>query len=277
MADFSDSKKYPTATYPIHAKETSGLMTRVEPMLTPAKLKSRFLKGIPLTFNDGTELGTAELKDRIMLAMNEFEVLTGLILTREEFMQKLPYDRSLYRHYMHLRVERSPIISVERVSIVSADNENIFDIPIEWVEAARFHAGQINVIPLLSTFVSGGNFAASGSAGIALLSILENSFFFVPSFWQVEYSTGLCNKAGQVPVVANQLVGAIAAIEILSEKAADDADTSVSINRDGIGQSRSNPGAAKYNARIEKLEEKKKELVQKLKGIFKRKYFVGNF
>jgi hypothetical protein len=276
MADFSESKSYPTSTYPIHAKEASGLFSRIEPMLTPSKLISRYLKGIPLVFNDGSELKTDELKDRINMAQNIFEAETGLMISPVVMQQKVPFDRQLYKHYMHVKAEKSPIVSLFDFSIVSADQVEIFHIPIEWVEAARFSAGQINVIPLLSTYVSGGT-AASGSAGIALLSILENSFHFVPSFWQITYSTGLCSKDGKIPSVVNQIVGMIAAIDILSEKAADNPDTSVSISRDGISQARSGPGAAKYKARIDDLEKKKNLLIQKLKGLFSRKYFVGNF
>ena len=275
MADFEDSKKYGTSTYPVHAKETSGIFKRVEPMLTPEKLISRFLKGIPLTFRDGSTLDSEELKDRINLAANEFEVLTGLSVSREVFKQKFPFDRRLYQHYMHFRTEHTPIISLERMSIQSADDQNIFNIPQEWIETSRFAYGQVNVIPLLSTYVSGGA-AASGSAGIALLSILENAYHFVPAFWELEYTSGVCAKDGTVPMVVNQLIGAIAAIEILSEKAADDANTSVQISQDGISQMTSSPGAAKYQARIDKLEEKKEKLIAKLKGIFARKYFIGN-
>ena len=276
MADFSESKSYPTSTYPIHAKQTSGLFARVEPMLTPSKLITRYLKGIPLVFNDGSKLSNEDLKDRINMAMNEFEALTGLFISPVVIKQKFPYDRNLYRHYMHFKAERSPMISLFNLSIVSADQNEIFNIPLEWIETARFAHGQVNVIPLLSTYVSGG-FAASGSAGIALLSILENSFHFVPSFWEMEYTTSLCTKDGKVPSIVNQIAGMIAAIDILSEKAADNPDTSVSISRDGISQARSGPGAAKYKARIEDLEAKKDKLIEKLKGMFSRKYFVGNF
>jgi hypothetical protein len=276
MANFSDSKKYPTSTYPVHAKEASDLFSRIEPTLTPKKLISRYLKGINLTFKDDSTLETEDLKDRINMAMNEFEELTGLLISPTIIKQKFPYDRNLYRSYIHCKTEKSPIVSLFKFSITSADQNDIFNLPLEWIETARFAHGQINVIPLLTNYTAQG-YAASGSAGIALLSILENSFHFVPAFWDVEYSTGLCTKDGKVPSVVNQIVGMIAAIDILGEKAADDADTSVSISRDGISQSRSGPGAAKYAARIEQLEEKKKELIKKLKGRFSRKYFVGNF
>jgi len=276
MADFTDNKSYQTGQYPIHIEESSGIFRRCEPLLTGVLLISRYLKGINLTYRDGSELDSEDLKDRINLAANDLEAMIGVTITREKFKQKFPYDRSLYKHYMHFKTEHRPVVSIESMRIVSANGENIFDLPIEWIEAARFAYGQINVIPLLASYIGGSSSATSATAGIALLSILESSYHFVPSFWEVKYSSGLTNKSGQVPVIINQLIGMNAAIDILSEKAADDASTSQQISQDGISQMTSSPGAAKYAARISTLEEKRDKLIEKVKGIFSNKYFIGN-
>jgi len=276
MADFTDNKSYGTAVYPIHANDTSGIFKRCEPLLTPEKLKSRYLKGINLVYNDGSTLTSEEMKDRINLAANDLEALIGVTITRESFKQKFPYDRNLYRHYIHMKTEHKPVVSVESMIISSANGDNIFEIPIEWVELARAQFGQINTIPLLASYIGGSNRAATGEAGIALLSILENRFYFVPCFWEIEYTSGLTTKSGQVPVIVNNLIGLIAAIDIISEKAADEAYTSQSISQDNISQTTSSPGAAKYAARIEQLEAKKDKMIEKVKGIFSNKYFIGN-
>ena len=85
MADYDNSKEREQLAYPVEAKETSGLMTRVEPILTPELLKSRYLHGLDLS--DYTE---DELKQEIMLAMNEIEALTGLTLTKVQFNERIP-------------------------------------------------------------------------------------------------------------------------------------------------------------------------------------------
>jgi len=277
MAEFKVNKENGTDAYPVHAEETSGLFKRCEPLLTPKRLKSRFLKGIPLTFRDGSTLDDDELlKDRINLAMNELEIALNVTVTKELFKDKLPFDRSFYKHYMHLRPEKRPILSIESLAIVSADNQNIFNIPPEWIETANFNKGQVNVIPLLASYGVNRVEGAQGNAGIAFLSILENSYHFVPAYWQVRYTHGLSNKEGHVPLVVNQLIGVYAAIDIISEKAADDAYNSTSISQDGISQSRSSAGAAKYKPRLEDLEKKKAELIKKLKQQFKLTYFISN-
>ena len=74
MANLTNSKSYGTAMYPVHALSTSGLMQRVEPILTPEQLKSRFLKGIPLVFYNGDTFSDDDLKERIYLACNVVEM-----------------------------------------------------------------------------------------------------------------------------------------------------------------------------------------------------------
>jgi hypothetical protein len=277
MAEFDVKKSNNTTIYPVHAEETSGLMRRCEPMLTPELLRNRFLKGIPLAFRDGQSLDDDELlKDRINLAVNEVEIALNVTVTEELFKDKLPFDRSFYKHYMHFRPEKRPIMSISQLAIVSADGENIFNIPAEWIETANFHKGQINVIPLLASYGVNRVQGAVGNAGIAFLSILENSYHFVPAYWQIKYTHGLANREGQIPLVVNQLIGVYAAIDIISEKAADDPYTSSSINQDGIGQSKSSAGAGKYAARIQDLEKKKEELTKKIKQQLKTTYFISN-
>ena len=62
-------KGYGNKTYPVLANKISNLIKRVEPILTPEKLTSRYLKGIDLSqYNDD------DLKDKINLAMSETEI-----------------------------------------------------------------------------------------------------------------------------------------------------------------------------------------------------------
>src|SRR3954463_823368 len=117
MADFSQTKSFGTAMYPVHAKQTSGLMRRCEPVLTPEQLRRRFLKGIPLNFRNGDAFTDDDLKDRIYLAMNETELLIHTTITREARQDKLAFDRSLYSSYIHLKSEAGPIVSLERLAI----------------------------------------------------------------------------------------------------------------------------------------------------------------
>ena len=271
MADYP--KSYGTAIYPVLAEETSGLIKRIEPILSPEKLVSRYLKGIPgiASYSDD------ELKDKIDLAMNEVEVLIGTTITPVVRKEKHPFDISLYRSFIHIMANFGPIVQLNRFSIQSSNNINIFEIPADWIEAARFFQRQINVIPLTvvgATGISQGG--PTGAAGLAFIAAMNGGISWVPSYWEVEYVTGVCGKEGHVPMIVNELIGAVAAIDILGPLGALNTNTSISVSHDGISQSSSGPGPAVYQTRIGELQAKKDDLVAKLKKIYYNKYFLTN-
>lgn len=273
--NFTQTKRFGTAMYPVHAETTSGLIRRCEPFLTPELLRSRFLKGIRLQFQNGDSFTDDELKDRIMLAMNEVELLLGATITREAFKEKAPFDYALYKAYIHIQSEHRPMVSLEHLAIVSADGNNIFELPVTWIEAANFSKGLINVIPLLAAYGVNSVQGAVGNAGIAFLTVI-GGLNWVPAYWQINYTAGLSNKEGQVPVPVNELIGICATIAILSEIAPLNRWNSQSQSQDGISQSSSGPGPNLYARRIDELEKKKEDLTKKLKAIFSTRYFVGN-
>lgn len=273
--DFKQSKNYGTAVYPVHCDEASGLVKRSEALLTPEKLRSRFLKGIPLTFPNGDTFSDDDLKDKIMLAINEAELLLNMTVTREGFRQKVPFDKSLYDAFIHVKTEHGPILTIERLHITSADRNSIFEIPPTWIETANFAKRLINVIPLLAAFGVNSVQGSVSNAGIAFLTIM-GGLGWVPAYWEVQYTAGMSYKEGQVPVPVNELIGCIAAISLLSEIAPSNIYNSQSLSQDGISQSSSGPGPRLYEIRINELEDKKKTIISKLKGIFSGKFFIDN-
>jgi hypothetical protein len=276
MADFSFSKKYGTAMYPVHALHTSGLFKRVEPILTPEQLRSRFLKGIPLFFANGDTFSDDDLKDRIYLASNQVELDLKTTLVREQRQEKLPFKSEDYKSYIHLTAEQGPLVSIEELAIVSADQNNIFQIPPQWIETTNFTKRIINVIPLLAAYGVNSVQGAVGNAGIAFLTVIDG-LNWVPAYWQIQYTSGISNKEGLIPTNVNELIGCIAAIDILSQIAATFIHTSQSQSQDGISQSSSGPGPRIYQLRVEELELKRKRLEKELRNIFSNKFILGNF
>jgi hypothetical protein len=280
--DFSNSKTNGTSVYPVHAQGASSLLRRCEPFLTPDMLLKRYLKGVPLKFPNGDEITSEDLKDRINIAMNDVELLIGTTITRTAFKDKLAFDWSLYKSFIHLKTEQGPIASLEALTITASNGVVIFQIPPEWIETANFSKNLINVIPLLAAFgatsVQGTPIATNSGAGAAFLAIWSASGNAgqIPAYWEVKYTSGVSNKEGQVPVVVNSLIGVLAAIEILSEVASSNIFNSQSMSQDGISQSSSGPGPNVYSKRIDDLEKKKEELVRKLKAVFSRRYFISN-
>lgn len=265
-------KTYGTKTYPQDAIETSNLLGRVEPILTPELLVSRYLKNIPEVANYTSD----ELKDRIELAMNEVELLTGLALSPVQVQERHPYDFNLYKSFIHFKVNHRPVLSVERVQVVSTNNQIVYDLPIEWVEAGFFHKGQINVLPLLSVFGSSATTLSNGVPSGALIFLQGlNNMQWLPAFWTITYTYGLC-KDGNLPIVINQIVGMTAAINILSSMQATNKYNSQSLGADGISQSSSGPGPQVYAKRIDDLQNQRERIMQRVRAVFHSKYFLSN-
>jgi hypothetical protein len=278
MADYSrPSKSHGTAMYPVHVNGSSNLLRRVEPLITPEKLKTRHLKGVlEMAKRFGVNYTNEELKDQINLAVNQAELELDVLLFGEQIKEKHPMDLALYRQYNHLRTHNSPIVSIEKLSITSSNGVNLFVIPAEWIEMSNANQGQINVIPILGLYgqTSPGADASVVSGGVFLTVV--RGLDWVPAYWEIEYTTGVCRDVGHVPVTINQLIGVMAAMEILSNIAPNNMNNSVSLSQDGIGQSSSNPGVQIFQTRMAELQQKKKTLIGQLKRVFGRKYFITN-
>ncbi len=273
--DFAKDKQYWAAGYPIHAARTSGILSRCEPILTPQLLVSRYLKGIPLAFPNGDSYSADDLKDQIRLAINEVEIMCKITLSREQFVDNVPFDIALYKSFIYLKVEQRPMISLEKVSIVSSDGYSVFTIPSEWITSSEFSKGIVNVVPILGAYsvATGGGVGAYG--GIPYLNVFS-SLTFVPSFWQISYTCSVSKIEGQFPTVVNDLVGTIAAINILNNVTTMFLNNSQSQSRDGIAQSSSSPGVRMYLPYIEALEKRKADLYGKIKNTFSAKMLLSN-
>lgn len=273
--DFDRDKQFYSAGYPVHATRTSGLVKRCEPVLTPALLVSRHLKGIPLAFPNGDHFTGDDIKDQIVVATNEAEILCKITINREQFTDKVPFDMALYKSFIYLKTEQNPILAVQSVQIVSSDGYAIFKIPSEWVESSNFSKGIINVVPILGAYsvATGGGVGAYG--GIPYLNVFSQ-LSFVPGFWQLVYQTGTSKIEGQYPVIINDLIGTIAAINMLMMITNMFLTTSQSLSRDGISQSSSGPGPRMYLPFIELLEKRRDELVEKIKATFATKFLISS-
>lgn len=269
-------KSYGTTMYPVHGLKISGLMQRVEPLLTPEQLKSRFLKGIPLFLTNGATFSDDDLKDRIYLASNVVELDIKTTITREQHQEKLPFKSEDYKAYIHLTAEQGPLCSIEQLAIVSADQNDIFEIPAEWIETTNFAKRIINVIPLLAAYGVNTVQGAVGNAGIAFLTVMDG-LNWVPAYWQIRYTAGISNTEGKIPTVVNELIGTVAALDLISEIAQSFIYTSQSQSQDGISQSSSGPGPRVYMERIEYLENKRRKLENQIRNIFSNRFIVGNF
>lgn len=273
-ADYSESKSFGNKMYPVDAKYTTSLHERCEPLVTPDLLISRYLKGIPKA--DIESYTNEELEDQINLAANEFELETNLTITRVQRHQRIPFDRSLYRSFVYIKTDHGPIMSVEQIQIQSSNGESIYNLPPDWIEMGLAHKRQLNLIPILSIFGAAGlKDGQASNAGLIFLQAINN-FAWLPAFFTVQYTTGISNKDGEIPVIANHIIGLNAAIEILSDIQTKNRYNSTSISQDSVSQSASSAGPRIYDKRIDDLTAKRDKLMKKLKAIFHQKYFLSN-
>lgn len=265
-------KSFGTKAYPSDANETSGLFRRVEPMITPEQLIAKYLKGIP-----GVENYTDEdLKAEIELSMNEIEVESNLVLFKTQMKQRIPFDSALYKNFIHIKTNYRPILSVEKIAVVSTNSIDIYHLPLEWVEAGNFHKGQINLLPILSVFGSSSTVVNGVPSGALIFLQSLVNFAWLPAFWTLEYTVGVCNKDGDLPVVLNDVIGCNTAINILSSLSALYLNNSQSLGQDSLSQSSSGAGVQSYNNRIEQLTARKDKYLVQIKRVYHSKYYLSN-
>jgi hypothetical protein len=253
------------------ATDAQAAFTRFEPLITVDQVKERYLFGIPLVafLPDPITKVRAQytddmLLDAIMRATNraELEMGAGYHITPIEVTRRVPFDRNEYRSLGFFRLPDAPILRVSSLKVKTADGSPVYDVPLAWVDPGQFLKGQINVIPLMPAFIGqGGTLPSFDAGGAAWLSILGQAGW-VASYWELRYWTGF--EQGHIPVEVNELIGIIAAIDVLGKLAATYRISSYSLSLDAAGQSVSSPGPQLYDAAIARLEEEKKVIKGKL-------------
>jgi hypothetical protein len=269
--NFDKSKNFNTNAYPVESHITSSLLRRVEATLTPELLVSRHLKGVPLQ-----DFTSEELKDQIEIALNDFELMSGVPAFKLQYKERIPFDRQAYRAFVYFKLNNGPVLSIESLDIESSNGETIYRLPPAWIEMGLAHKRQINLVPILSIFGAAGlQDGQPTNAGLIFIQAISN-FSWLPAFYTVKYTCGLSHIEGQLPVIVNQIIGATAAINILSMKQAQEKYTSTSISQDGLSQSASGLGPKQFTQRIEDLGTERERLLQKLKSEFHQKYYLSN-
>lgn len=271
MADYTNSKSREQKAFKPDALETSNLLKTVEPLLTPELLVSRYLKKVDLK-----DYNSDELKDYINRAVNESELLLKMNIFPVQYKERLPFDRALYKSFVFTKVNHGPVTSVDKWTIESSNGETIFSIPNSWVEMGNAHKRIINIVPILSVFgTSGLSDGQPSNAGLIFLNAVSNSNW-IPAFFSITYTAGLCGDEGKIPMIVNEIVGMTATINLLSDLQTQYLYNSQSIGQDGISQSSSGPGNQVFLPRIQFLTEKRDNLIERIKGIFYNKIFMSN-
>lgn len=292
MADYTTSKDGHGQQWDVNVVEQA--FGGLEPLLSAETFKSRFLWGLSL--NSGVRdpithkaevMGRELLADAIDRAVAEAEAQCHITIMPSVVDEKHPFDLAEYRSWGYFRLRHRPVSSIEYLSVTfsndidlrsgaPANDADVYVVPLEWVETTYMYLGQINIIPLTIAVGAGGNTTVPTTAsGSAMFLSMFGTQSWIPSFWRMKYTIGF--KDGRLPKVINELIGIIAAEDVLSRLASTyGKSTGSSLSMDGMSQSVSSPGQEMFSVRQQQLEDRRKRLVSKIKTRFGQSIFSGN-
>lgn len=273
------SKATVGAVFPAQVSQSQSV--HLEPLITPEQLVTRHLFGIPLVsgvknpLTGRADVMTAEkLKDIIEGAVTQAEVESHLDIMPVQRVEKHAWDRNDYLSFGYFRLEHRPCSALQEIAVSPPDNSTIFIVPLQWIEVARLAYGQVNIIPLLVAMTSGGGVVTSTPAGASVFLAIFSDRTWLPDFWRVTYTSGFPD--GKMPRIVNELIGTIAAMEVLSQLAATYAHaTGTSLGIDGLSQSVSGPGPQRYQQRMTELVDKRKKIARKIRVMYGQSIFSG--
>jgi hypothetical protein len=278
MADYTETKAGPGVMVPERALDTSW--KHVEPLVTPQQVRGRHLFGIPMVsamrdpLTNKPQVYTDDLiKDTIDRAVAQLESEAHIDVFPVQRDEKAAFDRAEYQQFGYFKTRSRPVASIESLAIVPPTNEHIYEVPLQWVETSYLRWGQINLIPL-GNAVAYSNVAQVGSGGALFLSIFGQQPW-TPAFWNIRYTSGYPD--GLVPKIVNELIGVIAAMEVLSQLAATYGKSSGhSLGIDGLSQSISTPGPQIFKVRMDELQLKRDKFIKKVKVYYGQSLMTGS-
>lgn len=278
MADYTKAKGGPGQLFPDNAVEVSW--NRVEPLVTPEQVRSRHLFGLPLISAMKDPLtGKAQvytddiIRDTIDRAVAMAETDAHLTIFANRVQETHPFDRNEYQAFGYFRLRQRPAACVHELAITPPSGQKLYIVPLEWVSTGYLTQGQINLVPI-GNAIAYGNSGQVGSGGALFLNVF-GQMPWTPAFWVIEYTAGFPD--GMLPKTVNELIGVIAAMEVLSALAATyGKSSSHSLGIDGLSQSISTPGPQIFQQRMQELAEKRKGLTKKLKTGYGQSLFSGN-
>jgi len=287
-------------TYPQSAQETSNLFSRVEPFLTPSLFRSRFLQGLEQALFVQVVISDGELKDQISRAANEVEMLLNVSIYPVQHREYFPHEYIHKSNGFHIKTAHGPILSVEDFVVVDSNqgftvnndptnpywsdisiNQQqdplkgvLFRFPPQWISMGYAHKRQLNILPWVTSIVNYTTNTGVYGGSIPVQSLLESRW--ISCFYRVDYTAGMVDCEGNLPIIVNELIGLTAAIKLLRLRQARFLYTSQSLSQDGISQSSSGPGNLVYKPLIDAMEADRDKIMERLKMLMFSKYYVGN-
>jgi hypothetical protein len=279
--DYHGSKSGLGKIFPDNQIYTDGWEAE-DSLITPEQLRKIHLFGLPLISSiqdpftgKPSAMEDTELRAHIIEAVSLAELECSFAIFPKQILEKKAFDKAEYDSFGYMQLRHRPVTSLQSITVTPSNEQTVYEVPLEWVDVGLLHQGQLNLIPLTIALKSGTVVGMTASAGGAMFLSIFGNRPWIPSFFEVRYTIGF--PEGKLPKTVNQLIGVVAAMEILSLLAATySRSTSSSLSFDGISQSVSTPGPEIFTQRLKELGLKRQWLIRKLQRYFGLGVLVDN-
>lgn len=237
-------------------------------IISTQELKDVYLFGLDLTDDEGNPFPDIMFDWSINYAIAWLEKQLDLkirptVITGERY----DYFRADYINWVTIKLRNSPVLSVEKVSVIWPSSQEIITFNSEWIKL-RADSGQINIIPAAGT-LSQVIFTAGGS----FLPLLASGRDWIPDLYSIDYTAGFAE--GELPMDLRELIGKKASfgpLNVAGDLLGGAGIASQSIGIDGLSQSFSTTSSATnagYGARILQYSREVKEQLPTLRRYYK--------
>lgn len=236
-------------------------------ILSVQELKDVYLYGLDLTDDAGNPYPDVVFEWSIRFAIDWIEKELDILTRPTAIEERKDYYRRDYESWAFLRLDQSPVISVEKISIIWPSGQPVLEFDPSWINL-RKDLGQVNIVPSAGT-LSQYLITAGGS----FLPLLAGGRDFIPDLFKVEYTAGF--EHGKLDMSIRELIGKKASfgpLNIAGDLLGGAGIASQSIGIDGLHQSFNTTSSATnsgYGARLLQYGKEAKEQLETLKRYYK--------
>lgn len=221
-------------------------------LISPAELRERYMWGVSVKNQDGSEIPDNILKYYILAAQEEISHFLNLKLKKQVINEQLDFNQTDWKRWGYLKCTYPVVCPMSLQGFLNTVKQ--IDYPTEWLSSKKINDGGELHHRNLYTIPAGNSTAHSSaviySGIIPQLGLVGSQS--IPNYWTVKYVTGF----DVIPRDIIEVVGKAAAINmfhISGDLILGAGIASFSLGLDGLSQSISSTSSATnagYGARI---------------------------
>lgn len=185
--------------------------TRVSDIITVQELKQSYLFGVPIVDGRNIELSDEVFQLYIDNAISDLEHKLDIFITPTQIEEDRDYSFNQYADWGSFYLDNIPVLQIDSIEVIAYKDELgapqiVQTIPNSWIRLSP-HDGVVRLSP-----------NTRSASHLQINSV--NGFFpqifklnHVPHLWKLKYVAGFAH--GKVPVLVNQAIGLLAAIQAL--------------------------------------------------------------